>query len=514
MDMQETKLIAAAVTAEVISLSGKYEVPDLARGKVALLSDFTLLVSDSYKRDNAVNAYKNLLDRSDLEYVVKYVSIEDIKTANENVAVISGPTSRSVDVSDVQRDAIKLIGEAVKEGATDIHILNYPDTCLVKFRIHGVLFVVHKFEPDAGVALCRCIYGSMTDVGDGNFNDRLPQDARLDRKYVASLGLNGARIATRPMEKGNFFALRLLYQGDAKQKTLRVLGYNARQEAIIRQMLRRKGVNIFSGVTGSGKSTSLQVVLLMLLALHENGINLLTVEQPLEYVIPGAVQTPLTGDLDDAEAVLREWARAISNLMRLDPDYLMVGELRDLASAIAAIQAAMTGHGMWTTTHAKDAFSTLDRLADLGVPVARLTDASLFTGIVNQALAPVLCPHCKRRYKNHMSAVPADLQERIKKFCMPAGVYIRGNQPDCVPCKGRGVVARTVVAETVLTTQALMNVYRSGGSSAARSYWVNHMNGVTKCQHLTQKINEGLVDPAMGEEAICGLDEDSLNIVV
>lgn len=151
---------------------------------------------------------------------------------------------------------------------------------------------------------------------------------------------------------------------------------------------------------------------------------------------------------------------------------------------------------------------------DLAVPIRRLTDASLFTGVVNQSLAPVLCPACKRPFSKFKSDVSEDLRERVSRFCVPGGVYISGNKKDCPTCGGLGIVDRTVVAEAVLTSQSLLNEYRrdDGGSAAARSYWAGEMGGMTKCQHLIQKINEGIVDPFMGEEAVCGLDEDSLII--
>src|SRR5260364_271090 len=270
----------------------------------------------------------------------------------------------------------------------------------------------------------------------------------------------------------------------------------------------------FFGVTGSGKSTSLQVALSLLLQRHEGRINLMTIEQPLEYVIPGAVQTPLLCDLDDPRAVSEAWSRAISNLMRLDPDVMMVGELRDLPSAVAAIQAALTGHGLWTTTHAKGAFASLDRLADLGVAPRRLGDASLFTGLINQPLAPTLCSACKRPCAEHIHEIEDDLRARIEAFTNVKKVYLRGTRPDCPACGGMGVTGRTVVAEIVLTAQPLMDIYRAeaGGSAAAKSYWVKQMKGITKCRHLIEKINQGWIDPKMGEEAVCSLAEDTFTL--
>lgn len=486
--------------------------PPAARGKVALCPDGALLIGASYQHDHAVRAYQQLLRRHRIAHTVRLVSIEQLKQANTGLS----PFDRSVrtDLSGRQLQIIDLIKEAVKEGASDLHFLNEERSTRIKMRIHGILQLRKELDLEEGQALCRCMYESMTDVGDGNYNDRLMQDARLARRFLSATGLTGARISTRPLEYGNFVALRLLYGALKTQKTLTSLGYNAMQVPLIQRMLQCRGINLFSGVTGSGKSTSLQVALTLLLRRHEGRINVMTVEQPLEYVIPGAVQTPLLCDLDDPRAVSEAWARAISSLMRMDPDVMMVGELRDLPSAAAAIQAALTGHGLWTTTHAKDAFASLDRLADLGVAPRRLGDASLFTGLVNQALAPVLCPACKQPYMKHKHEVEDDLRARIEAFTKAEQVYVRGMQPDCPACGGMGVTGRTVVAEVVLTTQSLMDRYRAetGGSAAAKRYWVKQMDGVTKCRHLIENINGGWIDPKMGEEAVCSLAEDALTL--
>src|SRR5260364_214173 len=137
-----------------------------------------------------------------------------------------------------------------------------------------------------------------------------------------------------------------------------------------------------------------------------------------------------------------------------------------------------------TTTHAKGAFASLDRLADLGVAPRRLGDASLFTGLINQALAPTLCSACKRPCAEHIHEIEDDLRARIEAFTNVKKVYLRGTRPDCPACGGMGVTGRTVVAEIVLTAQPLMDIYRAeaGGSAAAKSYWVKQMKGITKCR--------------------------------
>lgn len=507
MDLSDAMKLEVPDVSIVSGRGTRYEVPEAAREWVALLSDWTLLVVEAKRADQAVRAYEQMLLTQGVKYEIRTVNLEQFANLTGKASAKADKASQSA----MQVRVIGLVKDARKLRASDIHFLNYPNSTIVKMRIHGLLIEKPELElsPKEGEALCRCMYESMTDVAEPNYNSRQTQDGRLSRRFLTAAGLNGARIATRPMEYGNLVVLRLLYESGSSQKTLPLLGYNARQVADIRQMLRRKGVNIFSGETGSGKSTSLQVVLSMLLDLHHRLINLVTVEQPTEYVIEGAVQTPLLlAGADDMDEIGEAWAKAISNLMRLDPDFIMVGELRDLASSVMAIRAALTGHGLWTTTHASDGFATWDRLEDLGVPLRRLTNARLFTGAVNQSLAPVLCPTCKVSFKKHRDSVEADLRSRIERFCVQQGVFLRGSNANCPTCAGLGVVDRTVAAEVVLTTQKLLDVYREGGAGAAREYWVREMGGITKCQHLIQKINEGLVDPGLGEDAVCGLDED------
>ena len=306
--------------------------------------------------------------------------------------------------------------------------------------------------------------------------------------------------------------LRLIYDNSRGNKlTLENAGYLPEQIAQIRRMRQRTtGINVFSGPTGSGKSTTLERVLSELLAAFDNKIHLLTIEDPPEYAIAGAIQTPMMCDKDDDEAVSREWARSISNSLRLDPDVMMVGEMRDLASAVAAFRAAMTGHGVWTTLHANDVMSILERLRDIGVEVSLLTDPALITGLINQWLVRKICQECAKDYVANRHTVPADLADRIDHFCDPAKVRLKGD--GCKKCKGTGISGRTVIAEVVVPTMRLMTVFKQHGKSEARSYWVKHMHGITKNRHLIQRINEGLVDPAHGERDVCALDEDIITL--
>lgn len=498
-------LIVAAIAS---GRGAKYEVPAADLDKLCLMTDGTLYVASAYSKDMSVLSYMELLRRNKLQFKVQLTSVDEIQRVYS-----SSSTSGGGDNSTRQEQVIALIKKGVERGASDIHFRNYAKHTEAWMRIDGFLELDKRdvFKPEDGAALCGTMYRSMCDVAEGDYIPTKSQDGRISREFLSACGLVGARIATRPMDYGNEAVLRLLTR--KKRQTLRELGYMDQQLKVMHRMTERtRGINIFSGETGSGKSTSLEVLLSELLVVHKYKIKLLTIEDPPEYVIPGAVQTPILCDKRDPEAVAREWARSISNALRLDPDVMMIGEMRDVDSAVAAFRAAMTGHGVWTTLHANDAIQILERLRDMGVDISLLTDASTVTGLINQSLAPKNCDHCKRPYLKYRHEVHEDLRERIELYCEPDKVFLKGNDRGCPHCNGKGYKGRTAVAETVVPTQAMMNVFKRDGKAAARKYWVEHQGGVTKAQHLIHKINEGVIDPHLGEQMVCALDEDAITL--
>lgn len=483
-----------------------WELNEEARKIICFTSRGELHISSSHEKSYWVLAFIDKLRRNNVKFVIKHASIEEIaQLYNIDVA----PGDMAAQSSGRQEEVISIVRNALKLKASDIHIIVRENVTHVKYRVDGELRRYQEMSSTDGNDICATIYQTMCDVAEPVFNPRRSQDARLMNSALEKCGLYAGRIATRPTDSGLLMVIRLLYDRGSNDLELEHLGYTPEQVLLINRMaVRRFGINILSGPTGSGKSTTLECVLKRIIRQREGKAHILTLEDPPEYRISGAVQTPIQCDKNDDDVVSKEWARAISNAMRLDPDILMCGEIRDLHSAVATFRAAMTGHGVWTTVHANDALAILSRLDDIGVSQAIMTDATLVTGLISQVLTRKLCTHCRKPWSQHAHNVDGVVRLRIEKYCQTKQVYFRGD--GCESCGFTGINGRTVVAEVVEPDDALMDIYSKQGKNAARRYWVEKLGGLTRNHILIQMVNQGIVDPCEGERDVCMLDDDDI----
>lgn len=260
-----------------------------------------------------------------------------------------------------------------------------------------------------------------------------------------------------------------------------------------------------SGPTGSGKSATLRTLANMYLSFHDYSQNLVTYEDPPEGRIKGAVQCPIIANKNNPEDVLRAWRLYLANTLRIDPDAILVGEMRDAFSAQSCVTNAMTGHLVMTTLHANNPFNILERLLTLEIRPELLTDPQLFIGLVSQRLVQVLCEHCCLSWEDVVKDLSESQQQLISETCDIDTARFR-NQAGCKCCE-EGIVARRVVAEVIHPDAQFMLRFRERGKLAAREYWINKMGGITRNSHVLQLVNQGLVDPRAAQR-ICPLDED------
>lgn len=480
------------------------------RLKLVFADDQCVYINSMHKRDidvqGEISDIRRWLgtDHVNMEFVI----LSRIEAIYDSHPGSSESAAEEASQTDRQGYLLRLMSKAMQKGASDIHMVVAGSKAKIEFRIHGELHIVNEVAREEGVYMMSALYNSMTDSSsDPNFDQSRRQQGRLRKEYADQAGIWSGRLATSPSESGVAMALRLLYKRRTGRPSTAELGYLPLQVEKLNEFKRRgKGICIFSGSTGSGKSTTMEC---MLSEYHEevNGKRrVLTVEHPVEFPIEGSVQTPIIdkNGLDD-DGVAAEFEHAITHSMRMDPDIMMVGEVRSVGSARAAFAAAMTGHGMYTTLHANDWLTVFDRLRDLGISDSLLYDPTLVRCIVNQSLARTLCPHCKVSFTDRRDQVAPDLRDRIEKYCDPQNVYMRGK--GCTHCLD-GINGRTVIAEVATPTRKLMEAYRES-KFKAYDHWKQN-GGITKCAHLIQRINEGVICPEVGELDVCLLDSDDL----
>ncbi len=273
-----------------------------------------------------------------------------------------------------------LLTQAAKDGASDIHIEPYERSSSVRFRVDGTLREV--VQPNK--ALHAALISRLKIMAELDISEkRLPQDGRI------SLRIGGraidVRVSTLPSAHGERAVLRLLDKGESKF-SLEALGMDGDVLSRFSHLIQQPhGIVLVTGPTGSGKTTTLYA---SLGRLETTTTNILTVEDPVEYELPGIGQTQVNTKID------LTFAKALRAILRQDPDVIMIGEIRDFETAQIAIQASLTGHLVLATVHTNDAPSTVTRLIDMGVEPFLLSSSLL--GVLAQRLVRVLCPACKR----------------------------------------------------------------------------------------------------------------------
>jgi general secretion pathway protein E len=275
-----------------------------------------------------------------------------------------------------------LLTQAAKDGASDIHIEPYERSSAVRFRVDGTLREV--VQPNR--ALHAALISRLKIMAELDISEkRLPQDGRI------SLRIGGravdVRVSTLPSAHGERAVLRILDKGDANKFTLESLGMSGEALNRFKRLLRQPhGIVLVTGPTGSGKTTTLYAGLS---TVDSATTNVLTVEDPVEYELPGIGQTQVNAKIE------LTFAKALRAILRQDPDVIMIGEIRDFETAQIAVQASLTGHLVLATLHTNDAPSAVTRLTDMGIEPFLLSSSLL--GVLGQRLVRKLCVHCKRQ---------------------------------------------------------------------------------------------------------------------
>lgn len=339
-----------------------------------------------------------------------------------------------------------LLAEAVRMGASDLHLETLPAGVRVRVRLDGVLRDLQELGVEFRLAvLSRLKVLAGLDIAER----RLPQDGRA-RIRVAGREVD-LRVATLPALHGESLVVRLLDgSGGAAEVPLEALGFSpAVVDGVRRLVGQSSGLVLVSGPTGSGKTTTLHAALRMR---STPGVKVVTVEDPVEYRLAGVVQLPVNPRAGFT------FANALRAILRHDPDVILVGELRDAETAALAVQAALTGHLVLSTVHTVDATSALTRLADMGVAPYLL--AATVRGVLAQRLVRGCCATC---------AVPRPPSAEEAAVLAEAGVPVSRllAGPGCAACAGTGYRGRVAIGELLVLDDALRGAFVAGASLAA-----------------------------------------------
>ena len=389
-------------------------------------TSFESLLSDLYSD-------RQTSSESVMEDIKDFVDIESAAADLEEVA----------DLLDAEDDApiIRLLNaifaESLKEKASDIHIEPYEKNALVRFRLDGVLQTV--LTPSAQITpllVSRIKVMSKLDIAE----KRLPQDGRMTvRLGGKSIDL---RVSTMPSSHGERVVMRLLDKEAGKLK-LDDLGMPSHIKNGLGELITRPhGIILVTGPTGSGKTTTLYAALQQM---NRSDRNIMTVEDPVEYDLPGISQTQI-----NLRAGMT-FSKGLRAILRQDPDVILLGEIRDGETAEIATQASLTGHLVLSTLHTNTAAGAVTRLQDLGVDSFLLS--STIRGILSQRLVRRLCDHCKETVKLNTYHIEQLRLDAAAKICEPRG---------CSSCKHSGYDGRQALFELVKVDASLQSIIHEG----------------------------------------------------
>ena len=384
-------------------------------------------------------------------YGVGAETFDEILKTNRAFEVLQDTeTSTDLNADDPDASVVKfvnqIIREAIVERATDIHVEPLEGDLRIRYRIDGILHEVAvppQLRLLQSAIISRLKVMSHMDIAER----RLPQDGRMNLQ-AASANID-VRVSTIPTVNGESISLRLLSRGE-QQFGFERLDLSQRQEEIIRRLLAQpNGIILLTGPTGCGKSTSLYCFLSSINSVQRR---IITIEEPVEYRLPGVSQIDVKPEID------LTFAKGLRHILRQDPNVVMVGEIRDVETADISIRAAMTGHLVFSTLHTNDAVGGITRLLDMDVEPFLL--ASVVKSFIAQRLVRTICPECAQPVQyppEYLAEIGVPVKEIGTKFLRGVG---------CDQCRQTGYQGRTAIYEICVITEPLRKMImqkRDGG---------------------------------------------------
>jgi len=372
-----------------------------------------------------------------------------------------------------------LLRIAFMRHASDIHLDPDENGVRVRLRIDGELEDVLRIPPERQPS----VISRLKVMGEVKLDERrAPQDGAFSWRVPAAFGSDvvslDVRLATLPGHYGEKVTLRLL-ETDSKRFTLDALGMLDCDRQIFERVISSPhGIVLLTGPTGSGKTTTLYAAIQHLLSFRQ--LNVLTVENPIEYEIPGAFQA----EVDGADKV--NFSKALRSILRHDPDVIMIGEIRDPESLDTAVKAALTGHLVFSTLHTNDSINAVTRLANMGLE--RHLIAATLRLVVAQRLVRALCPHCREAY-----SVDSETAGALGREDLLGETFHRAT--GCVYCAGKGLKGRLGLFELFRPNVDLSSLIADGASEHVIRRTYREVGGKLLIDDGIEKCLAGLTTP-------------------
>lgn len=492
-------------------------INDDTRRLLALFSDGRFMVVETHKFDGRVLSFEVLARKKKLNISKPvYISQNEINAiysiGERSQAASEASEDSDLDQLQMQKDFVNVIARAASKKVSDVHVV-VADSTQIMFRTNGMMQTEMEYNKEWGELFVRAAFAS-ADISDSNYAQNEFQGAQKlgstplrgsKGKLMLPHNVLAIRLQFNPIAFGSqYLVMRLLYADDNPDGSgdLSALGFGEYEENLFYRLRAVPvGLSIIAGPTGSGKSTTLQRNMIKLLQEKNYEINLITVEDPPEYPIPGAHQMPVT-NANTEEEKDEQFTKALSAALRSDPDVMMVGEIRSLSAAQLTFKGALSGHGVWTTLHANSAPAILTRFRDMGVETFKLLDPELIKGLISQRLFRKLCPHCRVSVKERLE------EQSVKRLRTALGdfgvenTFVRGG--GCKYCDNTGIKGRMSVPEIILPDAMFLELMIKGETRKAIDYWTSDLNGRTLKDAAIERMLKGFID--LDEvERWCGL---------
>ena len=439
-----------------------------------------------------------------LDAINRYYPIEGTK---EMIAELEGEEEgleEAVEFGDIEEKdimaaaseapIIKLVNhilyQAVKRGASDIHVEPYEKELVVRYRIDGILYqIMTPPKRIQGALISRIKIMANLNIAE----KRVPQDGRIDIK-VAGKPID-IRVSVLPVTFGERVVMRLLDKSRTFGK-LKDFGFNEHDYAIIMECIAKpNGIIYITGPTGSGKTTTLYAILAQL---NEPDVNIITVEDPVEYQLAGI------GQVQVKEKIGLTFAAALRSILRQDPDIVMIGETRDAETAQIAIQAALTGHLVLSTLHTNSAPASITRLLDMGVEPYLIASSVIL--IIAQRLVRRLCDNCKQLYKPS-----GELIQSLGLTPREAATINFYQAIGCENCNNTGYRGRLAIFEMMRMTPEIGKMTMERSDTARIRKLAANEGMVTLIQDGIRKIKDGstTIDEVL---SVATIEQEATNV--